>query len=234
MNGTGLQFQPLHTPFLKKLLRAALPNYISQVDRLNRDARIAAWIRANRSVPILKSRFDLYDYIDARVLDHDAPIDYFEFGVYRGESIAYWSKLNSHPQSRFFGFDSFEGLPTNWTPSITAGHFSTDGEPPETADPRVTFVKGWFQDTLHTFLSTFTRRSRLVIHHDSDIYPSVLYCLTKMDDVLVPGSILLFDEFSDPLHEFRAFEDYCAAYRRNPKALAVTSAYVEQAAFIVE
>ena len=83
----------------------------------------------------------------------DPPILFLEFGVFEGNSIRRWAKLNSHPESRFVGFDSFEGLPTKWR-QRPAGHFSTGGQPPDIDDPRVSFVKGWFHDTVPGFLDT--------------------------------------------------------------------------------
>jgi hypothetical protein len=40
---------------------------------------------------------------------------YLEFGVHRGESMRLWSGLLRHPQAMLHGFDSFEGLPEDWT-----------------------------------------------------------------------------------------------------------------------
>jgi len=59
---------------------------------------------------ILPDRYDLYNYIIYDVLEN-RPIDYLEFGVWKGESLKYFSTLDQNPKSRFFGFDSFEGLP---------------------------------------------------------------------------------------------------------------------------
>jgi O-methyltransferase len=40
-----------------------------------------------------------------------------------------------------------------------------------------------------------------------------------LDRVLIPGSIVIFDESGDATHEFRAFFDHLAGYRRQFRAL---------------
>jgi hypothetical protein len=54
--------------------------------------------------------------------------------------------------------------------------------------------------------------------------------LTKCDDLLVPGSIVIFDEFSSVLNEFAALADYCSAYRRSYEVIGATSEYFAQIA----
>lgn len=73
-----------------------------------------------------KNREVLYSWVNQEVIQN-APIDYLEFGVYQGESIRKWCGLNNNPESRFIGFDSFEGLPENWEGKCDAGTFSTGG-----------------------------------------------------------------------------------------------------------
>jgi hypothetical protein len=91
---------------------------------------------------------------------------------------------------------------------------------PQTDDSRIHFIKGLFQDTLRDFLSGYEPCGRVVVHNDSDLYSSTLYCLTMLDSILVSGSLLIFDEFYSSSHEFQAFSDYAAAYRRKYSALA--------------
>lgn len=146
-------------------------------------------------------------YIQSHCLKDEA-VDYLEFGVFRGASISKWSEINTHPLSRFFGFDCFEGLPEDWV-AISGtgprGSYSAGGKIPTSSDGRVRFVKGQFAKTLPGFLRTFQSSSRLIVHNDADLFSSTLYVLTKIDSVVEPGTVVIFDEFSNPLHEWKAF-----------------------------
>ena len=160
------------------------------------------------------TRFQMYENIKVNN-KLDQPIDYLEFGVYRGASIAWWVNANQSPESRFYGFDTFTGLPEDWG-ALKEGHFTTAGMVPEIKDSRVIFIKGLFQDTLDRFLQNYRRRGRLVVHIDADLYSSTLFVLTKLGGILKRNDIILFDEFlawKYPTHEFRAFCDFAAAYR---------------------
>jgi O-methyltransferase len=83
----------------------------------------------NKIEKYLNNRFELYDYVNPK-----EDIDYLEFGVYKGESIKYWMDINQYENSRFFGFDSFEGLPQSWEGFSKNHHnkgtFSLDGNTP--------------------------------------------------------------------------------------------------------
>ena len=46
---------------------------------------------------------------------------------------------------------------------------------------RISFVKGWFQNTLPGFLNGFSPRSRLIVHNDSDLYSSTLFTLANLN-----------------------------------------------------
>lgn len=190
--------------------------YSRQVDRLNRMPLLTGFAREHAGAPGFATREAMWDFLAAQTA---GPIDYLEFGVHEGRSILHWAQRNRDPDSRFFGFDTFTGLPENWSSSYPRGHFDTGGRTPATDDPRVRFVKGLFQDTLPTFLADFAPRNRLVVHNDSDLYSSTLFCLTALDRVLTPGTIVIFDEFGDVMHEFRALHDYVASYRRRFKVL---------------
>tara|TARA_B100000959_G_C14938685_1_gene606837 strand:- start:453 stop:1073 length:621 start_codon:yes stop_codon:yes gene_type:complete len=196
-------------------------------------SRFAAWCRDHPIPELCEDRFALYRWLYGEEIKES--VDYLEFGVWRGESILYWASEKAEEKSRFFGFDSFEGLPSDWQgvfkASVSKETFSTGGALPVTEDSRVEFIKGWFQDSLPGFLDRFERQNRLVVHLDADIYNSTLYVLTRLDPWLREGDLLLFDEFACVNHEFRALEDYLASYMRGARLIASTPRY-NQVAFL--
>jgi len=187
--------------------------------------RFRQWLRGRRgdAVPYIRERSQLFAYLNGSILKGSA-IDYLEFGVAKGESIREWTRLNRHPGSRFFGFDSFEGLPEDWRGVFgrtAKGTFGTHGQPPEIEnEPRVTWLVGLFQDTLPGFLQSFQPRGRLVVHLDADLYSSTLYVLTVISGILGPGTIVQFDDFSSFDDVFRALEDFASAFRKSYRLLA--------------
>jgi hypothetical protein len=218
--------------FRKRLAASVVGKHGEFLRALGANAELHQWLKANQPFPYFPQRFELYEDIDAKIL-HNESIDYLEFGVFHGDSILKWASINSHPASRFIGFDSFEGLPaapdgvTGYGPE---GAFSTAGAVPATSDPRVRFITGWFNQTLRPFLRDFEPRSRLVIHNDSDVYSSTLYMLSTIDPILKAGSILIFDEFANPLHEWKAFRDYSYAFDRTYRMLGAAGYYYTQVA----
>jgi hypothetical protein len=216
----------------KRLAHSIFKNQGDFLNALSGNTRLHHWLKENEPFPYFPHRFELYADLQSKKLSQEA-IDYLEFGVRYGDSLFKWSSLNTCSDSRFIGFDSFEGIPEDWV-SVTGmakkGEMSVGGVVPKTDDPRIQFVKGWFNQTLRPFLQHFAPRSRLVIHNDSDLFSSTLYTLATLDPILQPGSILIFDEFANPLHEWRAFSDYVSAFGRKCKVLGVAGDYYTQVA----
>lgn len=209
-------------PLAKRSTRFFFPRYSWFLDRLNWEARLNATVKEFPSAVELGSREDLYRYVSGTLAGSDKAIDYLEFGVFEGASIGQWCALNQNASSRFFGFDSFEGLPEDWHSGMRRGAFSTGGKLPEIADARVSFVTGWFQQSLRGFMASYRPQSQLVLHIDCDLYSSTLYCLTTLDPVIAPGTLIVLDDFFDALHVYRGLADYCSAYVRQYKILART------------
>lgn len=147
-----------------------------------------------------------------------------EFGVYTGDSIRI---MRDHlpPTVEVFGFDSFHGLPEDWRDPhgriagvCTAGFFSTGGVAPNVGG--VTFYSGLFEDTIPKYKAEHPTQPIGLLHVDCDLYSSTRSVLSGVGHLLVPGSIVLFDEWiynNDPYyddHEQRAFYEWVERHDR--------------------
>jgi hypothetical protein len=113
----------------------------------------------------------------------------------------------------FYGFDSFEGLPEAWS-LYEAGEFDLGGEQPEMPE-NVTLVRGWFNDSLPTFLEEHPEPIAFV-HIDCDLYTSTKTVLDLLAARLVPGSQIVLDDFMYmpgwQREEHLAFFEFVAAH----------------------
>jgi O-methyltransferase len=153
------------------------------------------------------------------------PVRYLEFGVYQGDSLRWWAEHLKCPNALLWGFDCFTGLPDDTDSRQWAkGRFDVGGALPSICDPRVRFQVGLFQKTLPKFLLGWRRTAsdRLIVHLDADLYSSTLFVLITLAPHLRAHDILMFDEFSDPQQEFRAWEDFLVAYPSEWKVLGAT------------
>ncbi|MDQ3130066.1 MAG: TylF/MycF family methyltransferase [Acidobacteriota bacterium] len=208
----------------KQILSKLVPDN-SRVRYLIYLGKFEQWRKSrSETFPLFDDRYKLYDYLNEKVIGSE-PVGYLEFGVSKGESLKYWTEINNNPHSKFWGFDTFLGLPEKWevfTTTVEKNSFTMNGNPPDIKDERITFVKGLFQETLPDFLKKFENSGRLVVHNDADLYSSTLYTLCRCNDILKPGTIVIFDEFTSVLHEFRAWEDYCSSFMREYIVIGAT------------
>ena len=162
---------------------------------------------------------------------------YYEFGLFKGFSLWFAEQVSRDYRGRdfcFYGFDSFEGLPKSqvdidpvfWAEGNYAAslEFVTAKLKEHGTDlQRVKLYKGWFSKTLFDSLrqdERFLPVSICVI--DSDLFESCVEVLNFIKDLLVPGSILLFDDYNafnkDDSHgEIRAlleFEQKNSSFRK--------------------
>lgn len=169
-------------------------------------------------------RFGLYEHVLQTESLTQAPILYLEFGVAQGESFKWFLERNTHPESRFHGFDTFTGLPEDWGP-FKKGYFNNNNKPPEIHDPRGSFHQGLFQQTLPGFLKQIERDRKIVLMLDADLYSSTLFVLTSLAPFLKKDDLIFFDEFAVPTHEFKAFLDFTSAYYRELRLIAAANNY---------
>lgn len=197
--------------------------------------RFSKWCNEHRNIPFTsfgrprhdpKKRLELFEFVyDSENLS--GPIDYLEFGVASGASLRWWVGKNHDPSSRFFGFDSFEGLPQDFG-FLKKGTFSQEAMP-EIGDRRCELKPGLFQQTLPVFLQSETLDRRNVIHLDADLYSSTLFVLTAFGLILKKDDILIFDEFGVPTHEFRALLDFTESWGLPYTVLAETNNFFQVA-----
>jgi O-methyltransferase len=170
-------------------------------------------------------RYTLYEAIGKQegVMEH--PIDYLEFGVDGGHSLRWWLQHNTNPASRFFGFDTFEGLPEKWG-TFEKGAMAYTIESLQITDRRVALYKGLFQESLPPFLEEYRGVNRRLIHLDADLFSSTLFTLTQLFRFLKPGDIILFDEFAVPQHEFLAFKLFTESFYLKYEVIGAANNYL--------
>lgn len=136
-----------------------------------------------------------------------------ECGVYRGRSALRIARIlrESAPHKTFFACDSFEGFPEEQVGRVDVGwlrflsrirrKFRSCADTPsrlndvfQTYDVRAQIVKGYFSETL----PQFSNKKFCFIHLDCDIYSSYKECLESLYDNLVPGGVVVFDDYKSP------------------------------------
>lgn len=114
-----------------------------------------------------------------------------------------------------YGFDGFAGLPEDWRPGFGRGAFARSALPE--VRPNVQLVVGWFDRTLPGFLDAHPGPASFV-HVDCDLYSSTQTILSQLRERIVPGTILVFDEYFNypgwEMHEHRAFAEFVQATGR--------------------
>jgi|SRR6185436_10326627 len=173
-------------------------------------------------------RYKLYEHIIGTEKLADEAIDYLEFGVSGAYSFKWWINANKNNDSRFFGFDTFEGLPENWG---TYKKGEMHAAIPAMDGTRHEFIKGLFQQSLYPFIDTHNLNNgkRKIIHLDADLYTSTLFVLTTLARHLKRDDILLFDEFNVPNHEFFAFKCFTESYYIKYKLIGAVNNYYQVA-----
>ena len=153
-----------------------------------------------------------------------------EFGVRQGRSLNWL--IDEYPGQVIHAFDSWEGLPEEWNhgTGIVAG-MSCD--PPVVPD-HIQLHKGWFKDTLPVWKQENTDTIGF-LHMDADIYSSTKEVLVSLNNQIVPGTVITFDEFCNfrlsgkmrkwQDQEFLALVEWLDEYGREIKPLNRNWAY---------
>ena len=134
-----------------------------------------------------------------------------EFGVKSGKTI---NELANKPQLRkktLYGFDSFIGIPEDWTGTKTLkGQLTNNNKLPKVAK-NISLIKGWFKDTLVEFCHN-NQADAALLHIDCDLYQSTKEVLNAFASKIKPGTVIIFDEFFNypnwQSHEYKAWCEF--------------------------
>ena len=131
-----------------------------------------------------------------------------EFGVFKGTSLRFFAKKLK--KYKCVGFDSFEGLQSNFGGLNADLLFKLNGRTPKFMPKNTTIVKGVIEDKLEQFIQNNEINLKL-IHLDLDVYSSTRYVLKTLKDKIESGTYILFDEmFGNPFWEkgeFKALQE---------------------------
>ncbi|WP_207659273.1 TylF/MycF/NovP-related O-methyltransferase [Anaerobacterium chartisolvens] len=160
--------------------------------------------------------------------------DYLEFGCFGGYTMT-WAykaaKAFGMKDIKFYGFDSFEGLPEikgvdAEYPEFKGGEFCStekqfykDLKRGGVDISRVVTIPGWYDGTLSDELSErLAVKEAAVILVDCDLYCSTVPVLEFITKYIADGTVILFDDWncfrSSPEHgEQRAVREWLERYK---------------------
>lgn len=173
----------------------------------------ARYVQANmRTVLNFDTDYDLHEWVGTQLapaLLADGLI--LEFGVATGRTLNHFARM--FPHKTVFGFDGFDGLPEDWTSRMRKGFFSRTSLPKVRNNCELKI--GWFEKTLPKFLLLGPEPIAL-LHIDSDLYSSAVTVLTLLQKQIVPGTVIVFDEYMNypgwQLDEFKAWQEHVAKF----------------------
>lgn len=160
-----------------------------------------------------------YQYLQKKIFSENGLIA--EFGVHKGYSTNIIADL--FPNKTIYAFDSFKGLPEDWSGTQFAqDHFLVD-ELPKLSE-NVELVIGWFEDTLEAFLENH-KDPMAFINIDCDIYRSTKTVLDSLTGRIVSGTVIVFDEYFGynnwQDHEYRAWQGFVQENKIRYRYIAV-------------
>ena len=153
-----------------------------------------------------------------------------EFGVREGRSLGWL--IDQYPQQIIHAFDSWQGLPEDWNHG-TGKVADMSCTPPE-VPKHIKLHKGWFKDTLPNWKQQH-KGPIAFLHMDADIYSSTKEVLMSLNDQIVSGTVITFDEFCNfrlsgkmskwQEHEFKALVEWLNECQRKVRPINRNWAY---------
>jgi len=181
--------------------------------------------------------------------------DYLEFGVFNGSSLSCMyraaKKQRLLSRMRFFGFDSFEGLPAEaekeddgvWRKGYYACSFEDmanclrrSGISPED----ISWVKGWYSSTLNELtIKEYKLKKLAIVFVDCDTYTASKQVLDFIAPLINEETILCLDDWKlnnldiKGMGEYRAFNEFIET-NRHLRATEIKSYSRKSKSFMVK
>jgi len=192
-----------------------------------RDATMVGKVMFLENLTIAKRTLRKPNLVDGAVV---------ECGTWKGGMAAALMEIGGS-QRRYYFFDSFEGLPpagdmdgeaarryqsakdskyNNCTASID--EFKATITRTDLPIEKVKIYKGWFNQTF----SDFDPPPVAVLRLDADWYSSTMTCLTKFWDAVIPGGLIIIDDYgtwegcTKAVHEFLSMRKATEPIRQTP------------------
>ncbi|MBL8551295.1 MAG: class I SAM-dependent methyltransferase [Hyphomonadaceae bacterium] len=154
-----------------------------------------------------------------------------EFGVAGGRSIRHIAREHG---GLVHGFDTFTGLPQDWTGTNEQAGAFAKRKPPRVPH-NVVLHEGSFSESIPAFLETY-KEPAAFLHLDADLYESTKTVLTLLRRRIVPGTVLVFDEYHNypswREHEYKAFQEFVSENGHNYNYIGFSTLRGEVAAQI--
>lgn len=124
------------------------------------------------------------------------------------------------PNCTIHGFDSFFGLPKEWSGNDQdQGYFNLNGKPP-IVEKNVKLWEGDFSNSIPKFKSLNSHIQKIdLLIIDCDIYESTNIVLSELNELIKTDTVIVFDEyFGYPNwrnHEYKAFIEFSQDYGKS-------------------
>lgn len=164
-----------------------------------------------RAIPNFDNDYNLHDWVLRTQLNGHGV--FMEFGVATGRTINHFARVK--PIDTIYGFDSFQGLPEDWTSRMPKGFFHRHGNLPRVRD-NVALHVGWFNETLPDWKAVHGDSPIQLLHVDCDLYSSTATILETLKNNIVVDTVIVFDEYINypgwQQDEFRAWQEFVVKY----------------------
>ena len=184
--------------------------WVAQLSERNRRTAVSTYdfveAQMNQAVfmvdqfKVIESKADQTIELDGQILD---------FGVYKGASTRALARI--FPDRKIHGFDSFEGLPEDWSHDLKGSFGHIAGALPSVPN-NVSLWPGWFEDSLPQWMQDHSGSPISILRIDCDIYSSTKTIFDVLEPLIQAGTWIVFDELIGlrgwEQHEYKAFLEF--------------------------